>query len=159
MQRRRGREASLAFLPYKAHIREDEDVQKPIELLSDLLARYVEALQQGSGAAFVKDYFLTQGDNWSAGYYPARPLPEILGALMFPFWNNYDRTIFECEQCGRLWVETDAPSPQRPFVAYLPETEMRHVLWSQHNHNPYGDGDADADEAGAGDETDGEGAE
>ncbi len=27
--------------PYKAYIREDEDTQKPIEVLADLLARYI----------------------------------------------------------------------------------------------------------------------
>ncbi len=43
------------FLPYKAHIREDEDVQKPIELLADILARYYEARQQGQGDQFVKE--------------------------------------------------------------------------------------------------------
>jgi len=28
------------FLPYKTHLREDEDTQKPIELLAELLSQY-----------------------------------------------------------------------------------------------------------------------
>ena len=54
--------------------------------------------------------------------------------VIFPFWNNYDRVIYECERCGRLWVETKDGS----FVSYLPQTDLRNVLWSHHNHNPYG---------------------
>jgi len=126
------------FLPYKAHIREDEDMQKPVELLSDLLARYVEALQQGRGSAFVKDYFLTRREDWKATYYPDRPLPEILGALIFDFWNDYDQTMYECERCGRLLVQV-GDGPNHYYVSYLPETETRHVLWSRHNHHPYGE--------------------
>jgi hypothetical protein len=122
-------------LPYKAHIREDEDMQKPIEMLSELLARYWDALQQGRGSEFIKDYLLSQGDNWGADYYPDRPMPDVLGMLIFPFWNNYDRTIYECVQCGRLWVQLDGANS---YAAYMPESEKRHVMWSRHNHNPYG---------------------
>jgi len=49
-------------VPYKAHIREDEDVQKPIELLADILAGYYEARQQGQGDQFVKEFVERQLD-------------------------------------------------------------------------------------------------
>jgi hypothetical protein len=38
---------STDFLPYKAYLREDEDTQKPIELLAQLLSQYWEARQHG----------------------------------------------------------------------------------------------------------------
>lgn len=127
-------------LPYKAYIREEEDMQKPIELLADILARYYEAHQQGQGDEFVREYELSRGDTWNASYLQDKPLREVLFSLIFPFWNHYDRSIYECEQCGRLWV--DAGTAGKPFglrlAPYKPEGDTRHILWSRHNHNPYG---------------------
>jgi hypothetical protein len=127
------------FLPYMAHIREDEDTQKPVELLADLLSQYWDARQQGQEADFMRHYELSRGatENWAeivVRQLAEQSLSQVLADLIAPFWNNYDRTIYECEDCGRLWVQME----DGHFVAYLPETDTRHVLWSRHNHNPYG---------------------
>ncbi len=132
------------FLPYKAYIREDEDTQKPIELLADTLARYYEAREQGQEAEveFIRQFYLSRGEpeevaDSNVKYLEGKPLSTVLFDLIFPFWSNYEREIFECERCGRLKVQTE----RNLFVSYLPETDTRHVLWSRHNHNPYGDRD------------------
>lgn len=127
------------FLPYMAHIREDEDTQKPIELLADILAQFWEARQQGQEAEFLRQFELSYGttEEWAEHVVrelAGKSLSQVLSDLIDPFWNNYDRIIYECEDCGRLWVEMD----NNHFVSYLPETATRHVLWSRHNHNPYG---------------------
>lgn len=129
------------FLPYKARILADEDTQKPIEILADLLARYVEAREQGRGAEIIREAIIREGEGeaWAEEQTPQiekKPLHEVFFDLIFPFWNRYDRQIFECEQCGRLWVQYES---ERRFVAYMPESDKRHVLWSRHNHNPYGE--------------------
>jgi hypothetical protein len=136
------------FLPYKAYIREDEDIQKPIELLADILARYYEARQQGQGDEFVKEFEIGRGEPEDyaaiqAKYLHDKPLRDVLFHLIYPFWNNFDRSIYECERCGRLLVELeDGKSVEGGiFVTYQPETGTRHVLWSRHNHNPYGSRD------------------
>lgn len=126
-------------LPYKSHLREDEDIQKPIELLADVLSQYWEAHQRGQEAEFFRQFELSCGEpesyvEWEAQNLAGKPLPAVLFDLIFPFWNNYDRIIYECEKCGRLWVEMD----DGRYTSYLPETDTRHVLWSRHNHNPYG---------------------
>jgi hypothetical protein len=129
------------FLPYKAYLREDEDTQKPIEVMADLLARYYEARQQGpeAEAEVIWQLFRSVGEPESYADYQVndlagKPLPTVLYSLMFPFWSNYDRVIYECDRCGRLWFDIG----HNHFVSYLPETDTRHVLWSRHNHNPYG---------------------
>jgi hypothetical protein len=127
------------FLPYKARIREDEDTQKPIELLAETLAQWWEARQHGQEAEFIRQFELTQGEGeraaeWDAQELAGKPLATVLFHLIYPFWTNYDRTIFECEACGRLWVERDDGT----FAPYLPESDTRHVLWSRNNHEPYG---------------------
>lgn len=126
-------------LPYKGYIREDEDVQKPIELLAATVARYVEAREQGQEAEFIRQFEIARGEPEDAaqfvvGQLKGKSLSEIVFELIYPFWNNYDRQIYECEICGRLWVQLGDNS----YVAYQPETHERHVLWSRHNHNPYG---------------------
>lgn len=127
------------FLPYKAYIREDEDTQKPIELLAELLSQYWEARQQGHEAEFIRQFELSQSatEAWVevlVRQLAKKSLPQVLSDLIFPFWSNYDRIVYECEDCGRLWVEMENGF----FASYLPETDARHVLWSRHNHNPYG---------------------
>ena len=131
-------------LPYKAHIREDEDTQKPIELLVDVLTRLLDARQQGRQAEFIRQFELSRGagESYAEGEANAlrdNPLEEVLFHVIFPFWNNYDRPIYECEQCGRLWLQLGTNHRNIRWVSYLPEADERHVLWSQHNHNPYGD--------------------
>lgn len=127
------------FLPYKARIQADEDMQKPIELLADRLSQYFEARQQGQGAEFMRQFqrfhgWSESGAEWQVQQLTDKPFSDTLVELIFDFWTDYKRVIYECEECGRLWVEMD----ENHFVPYLPETDRRHVLWSRRNHNPYG---------------------
>jgi hypothetical protein len=132
------------FLPYKTYIREDEDTEKPIELLATVLARFWEAREQQRESAFIRDLFISRGEavsgaEWYVEYLKGKPLPEVLFSLILPFWNHYDRVIYECEECGRLWVEVEEKANEFvgiTYVPYAPETDTRHVLWSRHHHNP-----------------------
>lgn len=67
----------------------------------------------------------------------SKPLQDVLEYLIFTFWTSYDRFIYECESCGRLWLETDAIH----YAPYLPETDERHLLRSRRHHNPSNDVD------------------
>lgn len=128
-------------LPYKAYIRMDEDTQKPIELAMAQVVGFIEARAAGTEAeaAFLRQCALDRGEpedyaQSEVNSYLGKPLNEVLESLIFHFWNNYDHSIYECEMCGRLWVETDG----NMMVSYLPQTDVRGVLWSRRNHNPYG---------------------
>jgi hypothetical protein len=124
-------------LPYKARIQADEDMEKPIELLAGTLSHYMEARQQGQGAEFMRQFKRSKGWTESGAdcqvqELAGKPVSATLFELIFDFWTDYVRVVYECEACGRLWVEMD----HNHFVAYLPETDTRHVLWSRRNHNP-----------------------
>jgi len=130
------------FLPYKAHIRADEDTEKPIELLVDSLERFWEAREHGQQDDFLRHWDLSRGEDattaeWDVEYYRDKPLASVLYHLIYSVWNQYERTIYECDECGRLWVELE-PRESNHYAPYLPETEARHLLWSPHDHNPYG---------------------
>jgi hypothetical protein len=127
------------FLPYKARIRADEDTEKPIELLADTLSQHWEARQHGQEAEFIRQVELSRGETEGyaeliVNHLHGKPSSEVLCHFIYSFWNKYDCTLYECEECGRLWVETE----RNRFASYLPETDTRHVLWSRHNHNPHG---------------------
>lgn len=84
------------FLPYKGHIREDEDTQKPIELVADLLAQFMEAHQRGEDAAFIRQFERAQGNqttaDWQVKYLADKPLSATIFHPIFDFWNsNHER--------------------------------------------------------------------
>ena len=126
------------FLPYKARILADEDTEKPVNQLADALAQYWEAREQGRETEFIRAFWRSHGfTERGAEYYAKRladkPLATVLSELMSPFWSNYDRAIYECEECGRLWVQAD----RNQYVSYQPETDTRHILRAWNHDDPY----------------------
>jgi hypothetical protein len=123
-------------LPDKAYLREDEDVEKPIELLADVFAQCWEACKEGREAEFIRHVGRSHAEpedytTWQANELQDKPMSQVLFHLINPCWYNYDRKIYECERCGHLWVEIKDGT----FVSYRPATDTHHVLWSRHNHN------------------------
>lgn len=130
------------FLAYKAYIRADEDTEKPIEVLRGLLAQLWNAQQQHQQAEAIREFYLRMGTSDSfagrcANELANLPPPKVVATLVDAYWNDYRRTVYECEECGRLWVETET----NHFASYLPETDTRHVLWSRLNYNRNGNQD------------------
>jgi hypothetical protein len=128
------------FLPYKARILADEDTEKPTEILSTALVDCLDAQREGRLRAFLIDFMVRyDGDtpetatSWVDHIVHLDNLRDVFEHMLVPFWHNYDRTIYECERCGRLWVEL----PNGKFVSYTPETDVRGVLTSSQHHPPY----------------------
>ena len=105
------------YLPYKGRYFADEDTDALFEGLIPFLARLVEATEKREQAAFRGDY------------------PEELDISNFisdhiaGYSGKFGRHIYECEQCGRLWLQYDRPGNR--YTSYMPETEIRGVLRSQ----------------------------
>jgi hypothetical protein len=104
------------FLPYKARILADEDTQKPLELIAQELAGFIDAHKQGPEAerAFLiraearnedisEEDAATVFDLRAKG--PFDTLPARLFTMLWPFWDRYPRVIYECDVCGRLLVQ------------------------------------------------------
>lgn len=122
-------------IPYKAFIRTHEDTEQPIDLLTELLAQFVEAREHGTERDVLISFFKSHWRMQEAGAASwaerriANGLPDMLFSLIWPFWNKHDRDIYECESCGRLWVQVEG----NHFAPYLPETETRSLLRSLHS--------------------------
>ena len=133
------------FLPYKARILADEDVQKPLDLITEELVGFIDAHNHGPEAerAFLvkaearkEDVSEEEAARWvdQRASTPFDTLRDRLHNLLWPFWDRYPRVIFECDVCGRLMVERRIG---RGFVSYAPEDEDREVLSSRYHHPPY----------------------
>ena len=106
-------------LPYKAAFIADQDQTTCFGLFFQFVADLLEAREQGRQNDFLEQQF-------GADYPRDLELRSILNDA-FTF-NAFSHKMYECEVCGRLWIQT---KPQENiFVSYLPETEVRGILRS-----------------------------
>ncbi len=130
-------------LPYKARILADEDTQRPRELLAQAIIDLLEARRQGPDAE--RDYlirfrvaFINDDEENAANsvdkYLNRTDLIQVLDEVIFAFWTRYERQIYECEQCGRLYLPD--PTRRNHYLPYLPEDGQRGVLASWYYHPP-----------------------
>ncbi|MGH2515431.1 MAG: hypothetical protein ACRDHP_07230 [Ktedonobacterales bacterium] len=107
------------FLPYKAHFLPDEDTEAPLENGVNIVVGYIEARERGE-----EEQFLNEHKHWLK----SRDLREIVNSLLQPPAFYYGRNMYECEECGRIWMEAKAHANR--FESYLPESDARGVLRS-----------------------------
>lgn len=106
-------------LPHKAEYFADEDYEANYGELVTFLAHLVEATENGEQAAFRETY----------------PNPKELDIADFisdniaGFRARFGHHQYECEQCGRLWLQYDPRN--NLYASYAPETEIRGVLRSR----------------------------
>jgi len=107
------------YLSYKAEYFADEDTDAVYEGLVTFLARLVEATEKGEQAAFRRE-FLNPED---------LDISDFISDNIVSFQGRFGRFLYECEQCGRLWLQYDRR--RNLYTSYTPETEIRGVLRSQ----------------------------
>jgi hypothetical protein len=104
-------------LPYKARFFADGD-QWAFDKLVDFYVGLIQAREEGRQGEFLTRHF-------GEGYPQNLTLEEIVGDGMSVLFAA-ERLMYECENCGRLYLE---PVPRaRQLVRYLPESEVRGVL-------------------------------
>jgi hypothetical protein len=106
------------FLPYKATFYSDQDTEACFDELVQDIAKFIEAREQGR-----QDEFL-EGD-FSKNYPKNLNLSSIINDIMIGYEVAFGRTMYECEQCGRLWMQTEPGTNE--YVSYLPEGGMRGI--------------------------------
>ena len=111
-------------LPYKAHFIPDEDQNPDIEAVTADVMQFMAARDRGDQGAFIREHL--------GGAWPDDENPEtILYILLTGVIMRSGRLMYECENCGRLWVMTHAEYGKQAFFAcYRPESEKRRVLRS-----------------------------
>ncbi len=65
-------------------------------------------------------------------------LARVLDDILVSFWNCYERDMYECEACGRLYLLHPDPKRGGYYLSYLPEEGQRGVLasWYHQRDSP-----------------------
>ncbi|HET8841453.1 MAG TPA: hypothetical protein VFN35_08295 [Ktedonobacteraceae bacterium] len=111
-------------LPCKARFTPDEDTDDDSDHLATILEEFILAREAGKQQEFLASHF-------AEDYPQDLPLQSIINDLLTREINLSMRVIYECEKCGRIFVEHH-PAEAR-LAIYAPEGETRGVLQS-HRH-------------------------
>ena len=118
-------------LPYKGQVLKDQDWEAFCGGTADALTEYLAGVRSGDLAEFERKWPFLRG----------KTDEHVAWALLGWFWRRFSVDVYECEQCGRLWVQ--AGSASQRFVPFVPEEPSAgQVLPSEHSRvgsSPAGD--------------------
>jgi hypothetical protein len=112
-------------LPYKAYFVPDEDEDADLGAVAADILQFMLAHERGDQGAFIHEFL---GGAWPDDEDPATILYVLLTGVIM----RSGRLIYECENCGRIWVQKHAEYGKNIFACYFPEGNERGVLRSQH---------------------------
>jgi len=113
-------------LSYKAQFVPDEDEEADFDVTVERIEAFIIARESGNLEEFLHDLF---------GEF--NPTKENLTSILFELLtiaNRSARFIYECENCGRVFIQKHSEYGHNVYATYLPEDEVRHVLQSQRKH-------------------------
>jgi hypothetical protein len=113
------------FLPYKGRILKDEDQEKCWSTIYTEIATFVEAVVTNKREEWLDRHF---GRDYPRGLSDE----SIISLWLISVHNRYMVTIYECENCGRLYLQKGTDS--NIFFSYFPDDSKRHhILGSEFN--------------------------
>lgn len=102
-------------LPYKGHVRRDQDDEYSFDVITHELALLTEALVSGKRDEWIDRNFL-----------PAYPRDVSVESLISDYLSGFDERfvlqVFECENCGRLWVQEQPQADS--YFSYSPDSSV-----------------------------------
>jgi hypothetical protein len=111
------------LLPYKGRVLKDQDREAVLEGIASDVALYIKSLLSEDKGEWIAQFPWLQGKENGA----------VIWGIMTQYCLKYPVDLYECENCGRLWVQKSVNSQE--FVSYVPESsEIRAVLQSERHH-------------------------
>lgn len=108
-------------LPYKAYFIADEDEENFFQSTVSAIEKFVISWKQGK----LSELF---GDKFVEVYLKRGEVGDYINDVIAGGHSVSSRTIYECEQCGRMWIQSR--NKDEEFFPYLPEKEERGILRS-----------------------------
>jgi hypothetical protein len=107
-------------LAHKGFILKDQDRDVFFEKVTDEVAGYIDAVRNGTTQA------------WFAAHPTFRSKPDawIVNLLLFLQWIKVKVEMYECPECGRLWVQKSTETQE--FASFVREEPGERVLPSEH---------------------------
>jgi hypothetical protein len=120
------------FLPYKAYFMSDQDMPdrykwEAQEGVADALVKFIEARERGEQERFL------------AGHQVGYPglslsLKDIISWLISDPFGVHNRTIYECERWGRIYLQAGLDTNEH--LGYVPQTALRGILRADGVYRP-----------------------
>jgi hypothetical protein len=108
-------------LPYKAYFITDEDEESFSQSTVDTIEKFVIAWKQGT----LSELF---GDKFVEVHLKEGEVGDYINDVIAGSYVEHSRIIYECKQCGRIWLQSRNKDEQ--FFPYFPEKEERGILSS-----------------------------
>jgi hypothetical protein len=87
------------------------------------IAEFIQAKELGRRDAFLQKIF---GEAYPRDLDDLSILWDLVSSL-----DTFRRVIFECENCGRVWIQKHRELDHNIYASYWPESDVRGVLKSQ----------------------------
>jgi hypothetical protein len=101
------------FLPYKGRILKDYDQEAVSAGITRECEALADAVATGDREAWLRRHFLE-------GYPRELSDSSVFHDFLLGLCVEYLVTVYECEQCGRLWVQKGVSDSQ--FIPFVPES-------------------------------------
>jgi hypothetical protein len=109
------------YLPYKGQVLKDQDNEAFFASTADALVEFMAGVRSGDLAEWHRKWPFLSG----------KTDVKVAWSLLGWFWRKFAIDVYECEQCGRLWVQEGTESER--FVPFIPEdASAARILPSEH---------------------------
>lgn len=99
-------------MPYKAEVLKDQDHEAFFSSVAEVLTEYLAGVRSGDLAEWQSKWPFLRG----------KADETVLWSVLGWFWRKFNVDVYECEKCGRLWVQEGTES--RRFVPFVPEEPL-----------------------------------
>lgn len=126
-------------LPYKAYLRTDQDIEQPLDEMAQTIVGLLAARERGEEGQYLaqvyrKRGYRPEGIDLLVSDMEKRGLAVTVAEILYAWWNQHERTMWECGECGRLLVQRGPGIYE--FKPYLPESQVRGILRPQGGEVP-----------------------
>jgi len=113
-------------LPYKAQFIPDENRETDFNLVARTLEAFITARETGNQEEFLYSHF---GETYPKDLDTESIISDLLIGV-----TRSARFIYECENCGRVFIQKHSEYGKNVYASYLPEGDIRNILQSQQKH-------------------------
>jgi hypothetical protein len=108
------------FLPYKGKILRDQHTDQFHDIVAQEIASFIAAISEGKRNKWIEEHFSHQ--------YPLNidNVGIIHDIVVRHFINQYILDIYQCENCGRIWIQESPTSNQ--FRSFYPDSVWKETL-------------------------------
>jgi hypothetical protein len=85
-------------LPWKAYYLPDEDVEHALDAVMARVEEFIEVRERGQQQSYL-------WEEWISLAQPEHTLRDLLHHMFSHPAFTFGRKLYECENCGRLWVQ------------------------------------------------------